>query len=190
MGKGSEWSTEDTVQLCRSWLETSEDPIRSTGQKENTLFNRIYRPWLENRSTEETEERTEVAITGRLKKLQPEVPKFDGNYAKLMRKERSRWNKTMHIDAAVKSYDERHKQPLGFMEAWKVLRDKPEWTSKQTATVITANMRKAGEEQAVDRPGGQKAAKAAHRSVQQGKNVLLDNARPSTLRCCITKWQR
>ncbi|KAF1787251.1 hypothetical protein GQ600_21996 [Phytophthora cactorum] len=33
MEKGPDWSDEDSVQLCLSWIETSEDPITGTGRE-------------------------------------------------------------------------------------------------------------------------------------------------------------
>ncbi|OWY96905.1 hypothetical protein PHMEG_00032706 [Phytophthora megakarya] len=66
MGKGSGWSEAETVQLCRSWLETSEDPVVGAGQKKKSFINRL----------------------GRWKKLQPEVTKFCGVYANVKSKER------------------------------------------------------------------------------------------------------
>ncbi|EEY54269.1 uncharacterized protein PITG_07877 [Phytophthora infestans T30-4] len=50
MGKGREWSDEDTVPLCLSWLETSEDPITGTGQKKDTVYSRVYQHWLEHKN--------------------------------------------------------------------------------------------------------------------------------------------
>ncbi|EGZ12292.1 hypothetical protein PHYSODRAFT_336728 [Phytophthora sojae] len=61
MGKGKECSESETIQLCRSWLETSEDA---------------------NKSDEDKEDRSETAINGRWKKLQPEVTKYCGVYGK------------------------------------------------------------------------------------------------------------
>ncbi|ETL80457.1 hypothetical protein L917_19050, partial [Phytophthora nicotianae] len=42
MGKDREWHDEDTIQLCLSWLEISEDPVTSTGQKKDSFFSRVY----------------------------------------------------------------------------------------------------------------------------------------------------
>ncbi|ETI33447.1 hypothetical protein F443_19875 [Phytophthora nicotianae P1569] len=42
MGKDREWHDEDTIQLCLSWLEMSEDPVTSTGQKKDSFFSRVY----------------------------------------------------------------------------------------------------------------------------------------------------
>lgn len=45
MGKGCECRKSETVQLCRSWLETSEDPVRVT----SSFAARLYRHWLDRR---------------------------------------------------------------------------------------------------------------------------------------------
>jgi hypothetical protein len=158
MGKGPDWSDADTVQLCYSWLETSEDRLRGAGQKKETFYGKIYQHWLQNKSAE-SEDRSVAAIAGRWKKLLPEVTKFEGIFSKLKRRECSGWNEAMYIANAAKIYNKRHKQPSEFKAAWEVIRDKPKWTSKLTTASIITNKRKADDEPAVSRPGGQKAAK-------------------------------
>ncbi|ETI51150.1 hypothetical protein F443_05470 [Phytophthora nicotianae P1569] len=109
MGKGLAWSESETIQLCLSWLEVSEDAVRGAGQKKSTFSSRLYSHWLENKRPEDKDPRMEVAIMGRWKKLQPEVTKFCG------------------------VYQDRHKQPFEFLAAWKELKDKPKWTKKITS---------------------------------------------------------
>ncbi|KUF70757.1 Glutathione S-transferase T3 [Phytophthora nicotianae] len=133
MGKGLAWSESETIQLCLSWLEVSEDAVRGAGQKKSTFSSRLYSHWLENKRPEDKDPRTEVAIMGRWKKLQPEVTKFCGVYAKVTSRESSGWNDAMYLDAALKVYQERHKQPFEFLAAWKELKDKPKWTNKITS---------------------------------------------------------
>ncbi|KAG1693842.1 hypothetical protein DVH05_022762 [Phytophthora capsici] len=113
MGKGREWSAEETIQLCRSWLETSEDPIRGAGQKKGSFYAKVYQHWLAQRGAG-ADERSEAAVSGRWKKLQPEVTKFEGIFSKLKSKERSGWNEEMFVKSAVSIYGERHKQPFEF----------------------------------------------------------------------------
>lgn len=95
MGKGAEWSAAETVQLCRSWLATSLDPVRGASQKKNTFYSRIYTHWLEHKPAE-ADSRSESAIVARWKKLLPEVTKFSGLYSKLKSRERSGWNDEEH----------------------------------------------------------------------------------------------
>ncbi|ETL98272.1 hypothetical protein L917_04643, partial [Phytophthora nicotianae] len=42
MGKGLAWSESETIQLCLSWLEVSEDAVRGAGQKKSTFSSRLY----------------------------------------------------------------------------------------------------------------------------------------------------
>jgi hypothetical protein len=86
MGKGKEWSEREVEQLCISWVETSEDPVRGTGRKRTTFFASVYEHWLKHKSHEDTEDRSESAITGKWKKIQPEVTKFCGIYDKVKSK--------------------------------------------------------------------------------------------------------
>ncbi|OWZ05196.1 hypothetical protein PHMEG_00022757 [Phytophthora megakarya] len=55
MGKGSGWSEADTVQLCRSRLDTSEYPFVGAGCTH----------WLENKSDSDGEDHSATAISGR-----------------------------------------------------------------------------------------------------------------------------
>ncbi|GMF47906.1 unnamed protein product [Phytophthora fragariaefolia] len=92
MGKGVEWSEAETIQLCKSWLETSQDPVRGVSQKKCTFYSRIYEHWLEHKPADA--DSRESAIAARWKKMQPEVTKFSGLYSKLKSRERSGWNDT------------------------------------------------------------------------------------------------
>eukprot|EP00644_Phytophthora_capsici_P019069 jgi/Phyca11/52094/gw1.507.4.1 len=175
MGKGPEWSEADTVQLCRSWLETSEDPVVGTGQKKASFLSRLYEHWLENKTDESGEDRSATAVGGRWKKLQPEVTKFCGVYARVKSRERSGWNDEMYLDAALKIYAERHKQPFEFLAAWNELKDKPKWTTKITSESSARAKRKAGSDGDVSRPGGRKAAKAAQQ-VKRNSNDAGEGA--------------
>ncbi|KAE9047777.1 hypothetical protein PR002_g850 [Phytophthora rubi] len=148
MGKGREWSESETIQLRRSWLEISEDAARGAGQKRKTFSSRLYNHWLENKSTSDAEARSEIAVIGRWKKMQPEVTKFCGVYSKLKSRERSGWSEEMYLDAAMQVYADRHKQPFEFLAAWKELKDMPKWTSNLTSEASARAKRKAGEDAA------------------------------------------
>ncbi|KAE8903706.1 hypothetical protein PF002_g19512 [Phytophthora fragariae] len=136
MGKGPEWSDTETIQLCRSWLETSEDPVVGTGQKKKSFAARLYEHWLDNKSEESGEARS------------------------VKSRERSGWSEEMYLDAALQVYADRHKQSFEFLAAWKELKDKPKWTTKLTSDGAARAKRKAGGEGDVARPIGRKAAKA------------------------------
>lgn len=99
---------------------------------------------------------------GRWKKLQPEVTKFCGIYAKVTSRERSGWNDAMYLDAALKVYQERRKQPFEFLAAWKELKDKPKWTNKITSASSIGVKRGTSDVASLERPEGRKAAKAAN----------------------------
>ncbi|KAI9981070.1 hypothetical protein PInf_010479 [Phytophthora infestans] len=133
MGKGPEWGDDDTIQLCKAWIYTFQDPIRGAGQKKATFYMRM------------------------LKKLQPAVTKFEGIYSKLKSRERSGWNEEKYITSAVGIYAERHKQQFEILAAWKELRDKPKWTAQLTTTA--GSKRRGTDASVVCRPQGQKAAK-------------------------------
>lgn len=50
----------------------------------------------------------------------------------------------MYLDAALKIYAERHKQPFEFLAAWNELKDKPKWATKITSDSSARAKRKAG----------------------------------------------
>ncbi|EEY64801.1 uncharacterized protein PITG_15587 [Phytophthora infestans T30-4] len=165
MGKGPEWGDDDTIQLCKAWIYTFQDPIRGAGQKKATFYMRMYQLWLQIKS-KESDDRSELAVAGRLKKLQPAVTKFEGIYSKLKSRERSGWNEEKYITSAVGIYAERHKQQFEILAAWKELRDKPKWTAQLTTTA--GSKRRGTDASVVCRPQGQKAAK-------RSKGVLADD---------------
>ncbi|KAG1692172.1 hypothetical protein DVH05_025602 [Phytophthora capsici] len=137
---------------------TSEDPIRGDGQTKGSFYAKVYQHWLAQRGAG-VDERSEAEVSGRWKKLQPEVTKFEGIFSKLKSKERSGWNEEMFVKSAVSIYGERHKQPFEFLDAWNELRDKPKWIQRLTASSTTLGTQR--KKEAVPRPEGQKAAKAA-----------------------------
>jgi hypothetical protein len=100
MGKGPDWSAEEIVLLCKAWLDTSQDPIRSVDQKKTTFYGRIHQHRLEHLSPG-MDARTEVAVPGKWKKLQPEVTKFEGIFAKLKSRERSGWNEEKYTHRSL-----------------------------------------------------------------------------------------
>ncbi|KAJ8524470.1 hypothetical protein ON010_g16648 [Phytophthora cinnamomi] len=142
MEKGVVWSEHETLQLCLAWLAISEDPIRGAGQKKATFFERVYQQWLENVGAN-AEPRSEKAIAGRWKKMQPEVTKFEGIYMKLQSQERSDWSEQTYIENTAKIYQERTKQPFEYLAAWKELRNKPKWSGKTTTSLQAGKKRKA-----------------------------------------------
>ncbi|KAF1781756.1 hypothetical protein GQ600_3458 [Phytophthora cactorum] len=140
MGKAPEWSDEDTVQLCLSWLEASEDPVTGTGRK-GTLFSRVYQHWLDHKSSD-TEGRSVIADTaGGINFSRSD--KFKAIFTRLKSRERSGWNEAKYIENAALIYAERHKQQSEFMPALMPLRNKPKWTDRLTTPAGT--MRKADE---------------------------------------------
>ncbi|OWZ19374.1 hypothetical protein PHMEG_0006389 [Phytophthora megakarya] len=151
MGKDPKWSSDETVQLCKAWLNTSQTPIRGAGMKKDTFYKRVYQNWLATKNSK-ADPRSEIAVSGRWKKLQPEVTMFEGVYGKVISRERSGWNEDMHVKTATDIYSEKHKQPFEFMSAWMELRDKAKWTSLLTATI--GIKRKALEHPPIARPGG------------------------------------
>ncbi|ETO65361.1 hypothetical protein F444_17309 [Phytophthora nicotianae P1976] len=89
-------------------------PIRGTGQKKPTFYERLYQHWLHLKS-EDTDNRSEVAVSDQWKKLQPAVTKFEGIYSKLKSQGRLGWNEEKVISAAEGIFFERHKQQFEFL---------------------------------------------------------------------------
>ncbi|GMF58956.1 unnamed protein product [Phytophthora fragariaefolia] len=145
MGKDVEWSEAETIQLCKSWLETSQDPVRGVSQKKCTFYSRIYEHWLEHKPAD-ADSRSESAIAARWKKMQPEVTKFSG--------------------LSLEVYAERHKQDFEFLGAWKTLKDKPKWNIQVTTTGGTK--RTSLEALSTTRPIGVKKAKTKKQHESDG----------------------
>ena len=48
MGRGKAWAVDEDKQLCRSWMNISQDPINSNQQKSDTFWNRIWKHFQNN----------------------------------------------------------------------------------------------------------------------------------------------
>ncbi|KAA1127222.1 hypothetical protein PGTUg99_031876 [Puccinia graminis f. sp. tritici] len=69
------YQEDEDVQLCKSWLEVSQDPLNSTNQAANTFWNRItdhFQVAMKDKS------RTSVSIKSRWQLLQRRINKFCG----------------------------------------------------------------------------------------------------------------
>jgi hypothetical protein len=163
MGKGTEWSISETEQLAISWSETSENLIRGANQKRQKFTTCLYEHWKKNKSAADQNDRTEIAIIGRWKKILPEITEFCGIYAKLKSKERSGWNEAMYVENACKIYAERYNSSFGdLLSTWQILRNNPKWIAK--LSTMKSNKRKSRDETEAVRPVGTKAAKEAYRN--------------------------
>lgn len=120
MGRERKWSEAGTLQLCRSWIETSEDAYVGTDQKRQTLAKRIYTQWLNNKDPADAEEKRN-RDHGRLKKVLPKVTKLCGMVAKVKSEQRSGWDKGMYVDAVLTVYSERKKHSFEFLTYWCLL---------------------------------------------------------------------
>lgn len=81
-GKGKPWSKEEDEAICCAWLDVSQDPIVSTNQKSDTMYNRVLARFLEicaeKNAVEDYKSRTVQAIKSRWSNISKTVSKFVG----------------------------------------------------------------------------------------------------------------
>src|SRR4051794_11649382 len=80
-GCGRNFSIGKDEQLCRSWLDISQDPVAGSDQRQSTFWQRIFSHFNEFKIT--PEERTEDALQSRWGTIQKGVNKFCGVYAQI-----------------------------------------------------------------------------------------------------------
>jgi hypothetical protein len=48
MGRGQSWTVEMDLNLCRSWVRASEDPIKANYQKKDSFWTTVAAGFAEN----------------------------------------------------------------------------------------------------------------------------------------------
>ena len=60
--RGSNFSTEEETQLARSWMNISQDPIKGTGQKADTFWDRVEDHFNEHSSNDQEARRSSRSL--------------------------------------------------------------------------------------------------------------------------------
>jgi hypothetical protein len=96
----SNFSNVEDVNIVRSWLEISTDPITNTGQKRDHMWDRIVERYNLRRESSGSPVRTERSLQSRWDIIKAEVGKFASVYVECVREYRS----GMSDDYKVREY--------------------------------------------------------------------------------------
>jgi hypothetical protein len=83
MPRGTSWTQQEDLDLCQHWIAASEDPVKGTYQKKDTLWATI----LNGMGTE----RTSSAVQNRWSDISRDVLKFIGILTQLLKIYKSGW---------------------------------------------------------------------------------------------------
>ena len=89
--RGRNFKQSEDEQICRSWLNISQDGAVGTDQDNNTFWNRIHAHYITNGTVgaDMDMDRSEQAISSRWGEIQKCVNKFCGAFAQIEARERS-----------------------------------------------------------------------------------------------------
>ena len=171
MGRGSQWTAVEDIELARAWVSISEDPVKGNEQKNDTFWGNIYDLWT---AKTKLTTRTAQACKNRWSTLQRAVQKFCGYFQKVLDLNESGKTDEDKIADAEQTYETLEGHRFNFQQCWHVLRKCPKWaitTSSKRASQECSRDGATGENDSSDgnttppRPVGVKRSKL---DVQQG----------------------
>lgn len=126
MGKGAQWSSNEDLELVRSWISLSEDPLKGkegTDQKRETFWGNIYDHWFSKTKVE----RSVQSIKNRWSLIQKSVQKFAGYYQKILDLNESGTTDEDKLAKAEKMYLQVEESQFQLMGCCMVLNKSPKW---------------------------------------------------------------
>jgi hypothetical protein len=81
LSRGKNFVQTEDEQLCRSWLNVSQDPVTGSEQKSTAFWARVHQHFVEFKTT--PEDRTAGALQSRWNTIQAQVNKFCGSFAQV-----------------------------------------------------------------------------------------------------------
>ncbi|ETV95978.1 hypothetical protein H310_10635 [Aphanomyces invadans] len=124
MGKGSKWSAGEDGQLARSWVCTSEDPVKGADQSTESFWASIRAHWT---AACGGDGRTPQALKNRWAILNRSAQKFAGYVAQVKaRRESGKTDEDMLDDARVLHLS-LEREVFQHEEVWRTLNSCPKW---------------------------------------------------------------
>jgi len=133
-GRGVNMEDDEHLQLCRSFVATSEDRVTGTGQKGDTFFSAIASHYNEN-LPEGRPKRPTRSLETKWRPIHHDVAKFAGVYVQIKDLNVSGLMDDDVLFRAQRLYhdnshaDSSKRQPFRFLKCWLFLAAKPKWAS-------------------------------------------------------------
>ena len=125
MGRGIPWNNAANIQLSKSWLATSEDPIVGRGQTGDEFWKRIHTHFLKHGKPENPmrpdRRHTQKSITTQWRKIRTETSKFVGCFEMCNANRPSGTGYDDAIIAAHVMFESDTGNPYKFFDCWEVL---------------------------------------------------------------------
>lgn len=141
--RGKNWTSGEDEALCLAWLDVSQDPIVSTNQKAETLYDRIHQKFAEicreKNLAVDPELRGIKGIKSRWSIVNKGVSKFAGCLAQIKARQQSGASPEDELQQALLLYNTKEKAPFSMMHCFKILVSAPKWSlhiaSKQVGSL-------------------------------------------------------
>ena len=132
------------LNLCRSWVRASEDPIKANYQKKDSFWTTVAAGFAEN--AKGGAERSISSLQSRWADINKKCTKFNGIISQTRLQFTSGFNEEKYAEVASKLYKkEMNNEDFPFLACWEYLKEKPKWT---VASGSAANFLKEGKEPA------------------------------------------
>ena len=125
MPRGTSWTQQEDLDLCQHWIAASEDPVKGTYQKKDTLWATI----LNGMGTE----RTSSAVQNRWSDISRDVLKFIGILTQLLKIYKSGWGVIEYEAQAAIAFKKEQGDDFRFKHCYEFLKDKKRFTTPSSA---------------------------------------------------------
>ncbi|KAL6856989.1 hypothetical protein ACP4OV_018371 [Aristida adscensionis] len=119
------FNPEEDVNIVRSWLEVSCDPVASNSQKRDTMWGRVMERYNLRRGN--YLERTLRSIQSCCDIIKAEVAKFSAFYADTVRENPSGATDADMTTRAAANFASIQKRNFPFIHCWELMKNEPKW---------------------------------------------------------------
>ncbi|PLW23070.1 hypothetical protein PCANC_27846 [Puccinia coronata f. sp. avenae] len=115
---------DENVQICRSWLDVTNDPLNSTNQTADTFW-----AWVKQHYMKKIPHpaRSFHSLKSRWQAIQRAVNKFHGCYTQIQHANQSGASHNDRLSAALKLYAAAEKKTFNNLQCYHVLANAPKW---------------------------------------------------------------
>jgi hypothetical protein len=167
--KGKNFSSEEALQLCRSYLSISKDSTKGTNQKASTFYERITDHFNANKPAE-SELRKIRSVETKWLSISKACGKFSDARAAVKDLRRSGASVEDELDDALRVYQVTNGEEFKFLHCWQLLKTEPKWRDLRTPK--TPSIRASD----VPDPNGNSTAESAPRSTGVKSAKAAQNA--------------
>jgi hypothetical protein len=129
------YSKEEDISLCRSWIAISQDGIIGVSQKGKDFWQRI----LDDSGADLAPSRTWRSVQTRFQLISREAQIFTGLNEVVFKLLPSGQDASAVETNAHTAYKERYKKPFPFYDEWKYLNNFPKWKASMVVTDLTTS---------------------------------------------------